>query len=454
MEIEKTKLSIVGFLFLIFLPSVFGVPVDWWGIVTIDGSITNGAVVDAYINGSSISSASAIVGEYTSGYYLIHVPCSQGDTITLKVYGITAGNYTCNTTPKEPNEETNLSVSKIADGLSCPSSYTGQSGTVHLGCSGGYCVHGICRSSSIYCGDGYCDTGERCTADNSGCPEGYVCTNGCVPISIISGKITIIGEAEETKFIPYIAAGSNRSVTFEKEDEIGIQKITIKVRNDVSNVEIFVKKETTKPKDVPEPQGIIYSYLNITLRNISSNDIELITMRFKVNKIWINENNINKSSIGLNKYSKFGWEQVSTTLIGEDELYVYFEAETPGFSIFAITGEKLQLVCTPQQKRCFGNKLQQCTFNGTKWLTIEDCQYGCDEKRLVCKTPICTPNEMKCVGKTIYKCNQNGTGWEVKKVCETGCVNGECLQPSYNWIWLILSILIVLVFIVYYYKRR
>lgn len=44
------------------------------------------------------------------------------------------------------------------DGSSCSAS---------IECSGGYCVHGICRSSSTYCGDSYCDSGEMC----SSCPQ-------------------------------------------------------------------------------------------------------------------------------------------------------------------------------------------------------------------------------------------------------------------------------------------
>jgi hypothetical protein len=46
-------------------------------------------------------------------------------------------------------------------------------------CVGGYCVHEYCRSTSTYCGDGYCDSGESCSSDNSACSSGYVCTNGC-----------------------------------------------------------------------------------------------------------------------------------------------------------------------------------------------------------------------------------------------------------------------------------
>jgi len=49
---------------------------------------------------------------------------------------------------------------KQDDGASC---------TYADSCLGGYCVHNICRSSSTYCGDGYCDSGETCSSCSTDC---------------------------------------------------------------------------------------------------------------------------------------------------------------------------------------------------------------------------------------------------------------------------------------------
>jgi len=71
---------------------------------------------------------------------------------------------------------------KLPDGEACSSNDE---------CLNGYCVHGICRSSSIYCGDGYCDTGEDCSSCSSdcGCSSGHYCSNGqCVSYGIIKCK--------------------------------------------------------------------------------------------------------------------------------------------------------------------------------------------------------------------------------------------------------------------------
>jgi hypothetical protein len=47
----------------------------------------------------------------------------------------------------------------------------GQSCNSNSNCSSGYCVHSICRSSSPYCGDGYCDSGETITNCPADCPS-------------------------------------------------------------------------------------------------------------------------------------------------------------------------------------------------------------------------------------------------------------------------------------------
>jgi len=71
---------------------------------------------------------------------------------------------------------------QLSDGESCSSNDE---------CLNGYCVHGICRSSSTYCGDNYCDTGEDCSSCSSdcGCSSGYYCSNGqCASYGTIKCK--------------------------------------------------------------------------------------------------------------------------------------------------------------------------------------------------------------------------------------------------------------------------
>jgi len=64
------------------------------------------------------------------------------------------------------SEEYSYVTTTLPDDSSC---------TANIQCSGGYCVHGICRSTSTYCGDAYCDAGESCfscVSDCGICPGG------------------------------------------------------------------------------------------------------------------------------------------------------------------------------------------------------------------------------------------------------------------------------------------
>jgi PGF-pre-PGF domain-containing protein len=91
------------------------------------------------------------------------------------------------------------------------------------------------------------------------------------------------------------------------------------------------------------PTGEVYKYLNIWVGSSgfgTSKNIENSFMCFKVEKSWIQDKNIDQSSITLNMYNDKKWDQLSTNLSGEDEKYLYFTAKTHGFSYFAITGKK------------------------------------------------------------------------------------------------------------------
>jgi PGF-pre-PGF domain-containing protein len=89
------------------------------------------------------------------------------------------------------------------------------------------------------------------------------------------------------------------------------------------------------------PFGEVYKSLNIWVGDSgfgTSKNIENSVVCFKVEKSWLDDKNIDRSSITLNRYSDKKWNQLPTSLSGEDERYLYFTAKTPGFSPFAITG--------------------------------------------------------------------------------------------------------------------
>jgi PGF-pre-PGF domain-containing protein len=88
--------------------------------------------------------------------------------------------------------------------------------------------------------------------------------------------------------------------------------------------------------------GEVYKYFNLWVGNsgfATEENIEKPVVCFKVEKTWLQDKKIEQNSITLNRYSDKKWSQLPVKLLKEDTKYLYFTAETPGFSFFAITGK-------------------------------------------------------------------------------------------------------------------
>ena len=139
-----------------------------------------------------------------------------------------------------------------------------------------------------------------------------------------------------------------------------IKDISIKVKNKVTNVEIKVQPLGTKPSGIPEVKGVAYTYINISSANLKKEDLENLAIRFSVNKSWINENDINVSTIKMLHYKNNSWEQLPTKLVGDDNLTAIFESYIKEFSLFAIVGERITKVTPVVEKEV--TKLRKYDF--------------------------------------------------------------------------------------------
>jgi parallel beta-helix repeat (two copies) len=90
--------------------------------------------------------------------------------------------------------------------------------------------------------------------------------------------------------------------------------------------------------------GEVYKYFNLWIGSsgfATSKNIENPVVCFKVDKSWIKDKNIDQNSITLNRYSDKKWSQLPVKCLNEDQKYLYFTAQTPEFSYFAITGKAI-----------------------------------------------------------------------------------------------------------------
>lgn len=91
-----------------------------------------------------------------------------------------------------------------------------------------------------------------------------------------------------------------------------------------------------------DPPGQVYQNMNIWVGKsgfATSNNIADVKVGFRVEKSWIEDNGIVVSTIRLCRHHDDVWNPLPTKQSGEDDKYIYFESNTPGFSPFSITGD-------------------------------------------------------------------------------------------------------------------
>jgi PGF-pre-PGF domain-containing protein len=144
----------------------------------------------------------------------------------------------------------------------------------------------------------------------------------------------------------YINKDSHISYMFDKIKN-NIQYVNFTALSNAGYISTVIEVlESTSALVNKQPEGIVYKNINIwvgkagfaTDRNIADQKIG-----FRVEKKWITENNIDSSTIKMNRYHQEKWNKLSTAQTWEDSNYMYFESSTPGFSPFTITGDVIQM---------------------------------------------------------------------------------------------------------------
>lgn len=289
------------------------------------GTVAN---LTAVSNVTSYTLAINISSNFTSTYNKTgSEPLENMTTLTYSagLYNITSyfegnSNYTSD------SQTYWLTILTLSNGNSCNSSTE---------CSGGYCVHGVCRSSSTYCGDSVCDSAESCSSCSADCGSCYVPSVSISSSTPSQGIITI------SSIIPQVAKRISTTSL-----DIVINELDIIVRERATDVVIDLAEYTVVPSSITPVVGDAHMYMKIHVFGLSDNNIEQATIKFKVEKSWMEENNLNDTDVKLYRYYESEWVELETMPINSAGSYVYYEAVTPGFSYFAISGESSQAIVT------------------------------------------------------------------------------------------------------------
>lgn len=139
----------------------------------------------------------------------------------------------------------------------------------------------------------------------------------------------------------FVSNGKHARFDF-KEEATCIQYVEFDAKKTAGKVTTVVEELKGKSELVSNlPSGIIYKNLNIWVGNSGTADpenIENAAIGFRVEKAWLEKHELEASDIALWHYDE-NWEKLETKKDREEKAYVYFKANTPGFSPFAIVAK-------------------------------------------------------------------------------------------------------------------
>lgn len=119
--------------------------------------------------------------------------------------------------------------------------------------------------------------------------------------------------------------------------DTSLQKISMKITEDVPLAEIKFKILVKPPEGVFSPERKVLEYIVIEYAEIDNTQIEKVTLDFKVEKAWLEENAADVTDVVLTKFTDNAWEDLTTRFIRSDDTHHYFEADSDGLSVFAVT---------------------------------------------------------------------------------------------------------------------
>lgn len=117
-------------------------------------------------------------------------------------------------------------------------------------------------------------------------------------------------------------------------DTIAATKVGFVNTVQATNVKLSVSTVNTTTLD--DPLDVAYDYFNVTLTELQAHELSTAWVEFKVNKDWLTEQSAAKEDVRLKRYQSGLWQELTTEWMKDTATYSYFNATTPGFSIFAI----------------------------------------------------------------------------------------------------------------------
>ena len=207
-------------------------------------------------------------------------------------------------------------------------------GLVHSGVKQSTCTAswscsewGSCVGGTQTCTGGWVD------ANSCGLTYGGSNTRSCSTSGSggTSGGDNYTAKTVKSGFWSQIRPGETKALSIDVEG-LAFSSIAFSLNNVGADVSLSIEKVESP---TVTKTGKVYQYVEITKENFEDGDVESTVLDFKVPRQWLTDNGVTKENVALFRYTD-AWDELDTSVVGENSEYVYFTATTSGFSTFAV----------------------------------------------------------------------------------------------------------------------
>ncbi|WAI00520.1 NosD domain-containing protein [Methanogenium organophilum] len=124
-------------------------------------------------------------------------------------------------------------------------------------------------------------------------------------------------------------------------DKTAITEIDVKAGINIPKM-MLTAEQVSKPSAIDAAPNEVYQYVDVTSYFAPEDSMEMATLKFSVDKEWLDSIGAAASDVKMYHYDEASdsWQLLSTVSCGVDGSCYTFFADTPSFSLFAISAEK------------------------------------------------------------------------------------------------------------------
>ncbi|WAI00519.1 NosD domain-containing protein [Methanogenium organophilum] len=124
-------------------------------------------------------------------------------------------------------------------------------------------------------------------------------------------------------------------------DRTAVSEVDVKAATAIPSM-MLTAETVAKPSSVSDAPGELYQYIEITSYYAPEDCMQMATLKFSVDPAWLSSIGSSATGVEMYRYNEASdtWDLLSTVADGEADSGYRFFADTPSFSLFAITAEK------------------------------------------------------------------------------------------------------------------